>query len=50
VNYLETQISIIFRVIRMAEEPQFPPLPDLGEILDRKDRFVPKKITVLNPA
>ena len=31
----------------MAEEPQFPPLPDLGEILDRKDRFEPKKTTVL---
>ncbi len=31
----------------MAEEPQFPPLPDLGEILDRKDRFKPKKTTIL---
>jgi len=31
----------------MAEEPQFPPLPDIGEILDRKDRFTPKKTTVL---
>ena len=31
----------------MAEEPQFPPLPDIGEILERKDRFQPKKTTVL---
>ena len=31
----------------MAEEPQFPSLPDLGEILDRKKRFIPKKTTVL---
>jgi len=31
----------------MAEEPQFPPLPDVGEILDRKSRFIPKKTTVV---
>jgi len=31
----------------MAEEPQFPSLPDLGDILDRKKRFIPKKTTVL---
>ena len=31
----------------MSEEPEFPPLPDIGEILDRKDRFIPKKTTVL---
>ncbi|MBY9014941.1 MAG: hypothetical protein KGD68_04545 [Candidatus Lokiarchaeota archaeon] len=31
----------------MAEEPQFPPLPDIGDILDRKKRFIPKKTTVL---
>ena len=31
----------------MAEEPQFPPLPDIGEILDRKDRFISKKTSVL---
>ena len=31
----------------MAEEPQFPPLPDVGEILDRKSRFIPEKTTIL---
>ena len=31
----------------MAEEPQFPPLPDIGDILDRKDRFEQKKTAVL---
>ncbi|NVM38152.1 MAG: hypothetical protein HWN81_21340 [Candidatus Lokiarchaeota archaeon] len=31
----------------MAEEPQFPPLPDIGDILDRKDRFKQKKTAVL---
>jgi len=31
----------------MAEEPQFPPLPDIGEILERKDRFYQKVTSVL---
>ena len=31
----------------MAEEPQFPDLPDVGDILDRKERFIVKKTTVL---
>ena len=31
----------------MGEEPQFPPLPDIGEILERKDRFVQKINSVL---
>ncbi|MHA2288124.1 MAG: hypothetical protein ACXABG_04990 [Promethearchaeota archaeon] len=31
----------------MAEEPQFPPLPDIGEILERKDRFKQKNTTIL---
>ena len=31
----------------MAEEPQFPPLPDVGDILERKDRFKQKKTAVL---
>ena len=31
----------------MAEEPQFPPLPDIGEILERKDRFIQKVNSVL---
>lgn len=30
----------------MSEEPQFPEIPDLGEI-DRKDRFIQKKTTVI---
>jgi len=30
----------------MSEEPQFPEIPDLGEI-DRKDRFIQKKTSVL---
>lgn len=31
----------------MSDEPQFPDLPDIGEVLDRKDRFVEKKHSVL---
>ncbi|MFX1356196.1 MAG: hypothetical protein ACFFA8_02845 [Promethearchaeota archaeon] len=31
----------------MSEEPQFPPIPDIGEILSRKDRFIEKKTAVL---
>ncbi len=31
----------------MSEEPELPMLPDIGEILDRKDRFVEKKHSVL---
>jgi len=31
----------------MSEEPQFPPLPDIGDALVRKDRFVEKKTSVL---
>jgi predicted RNA-binding protein len=31
----------------MAETPQFPDMPDVGDILDRKERFVLKKTTVL---
>ena len=31
----------------MSDEPQFPDLPDIGDILDRKDRFVEEKHTVL---
>jgi len=31
----------------MAEEPQFPPIPDIGEILYRKDRFVQKVTTMI---
>ena len=31
----------------MSEQPQFPPIPDLGEILYRKDRFIERKSTVL---
>ncbi len=30
----------------MAEEPQFPDIPDLGDI-DRKDRFIQKKTSVI---
>ncbi|MFW9772214.1 MAG: hypothetical protein ACFFFB_02390 [Candidatus Heimdallarchaeota archaeon] len=30
----------------MSEEPQFPDIPDLGEI-DRKDRFIQKKTSVI---
>jgi DNA replicative helicase MCM subunit Mcm2 (Cdc46/Mcm family) len=31
----------------MAEEPQLPPIPAIGEILDRKKKFVEKKHTVI---
>jgi len=31
----------------MSDEPQFPDLPDIGDVLDRKDRFVEKKHSVL---
>ncbi|MFW9823176.1 MAG: hypothetical protein ACFFE4_09585 [Candidatus Thorarchaeota archaeon] len=31
----------------MAEEPQLPPIPAIGEILDRKKRFVEKKHSVI---
>ena len=31
----------------MGEEPQFPPLPDIGEILERKDRFFQRVTSVL---
>lgn len=29
------------------DEPQLPPIPDLGEIIDRKDKFIEKKYTVI---
>jgi hypothetical protein len=31
----------------MSEEPQLPPLPAIGEILDRKDKFVQRVYTVI---
>ena len=31
----------------MSDEPQLPMLPDIGEILGRKDRFVNNKYSVL---
>jgi Zn finger protein HypA/HybF involved in hydrogenase expression len=31
----------------MAEEPQFPSIPAIGEILDRKKKFVERKHSVL---
>ena len=31
----------------MSEEPQFPMIPDIGNVLERKDRFVVKKVSVL---
>ncbi|MHA1914813.1 MAG: hypothetical protein ACW986_04905 [Promethearchaeota archaeon] len=31
----------------MAEEPQFPPIPSVGDILDRKKRFIEKKHSVI---
>ncbi|MHA2006307.1 MAG: hypothetical protein ACXABO_10635 [Promethearchaeota archaeon] len=34
----------------MAEEPQLPAIPAIGEILDRKKRFVEKKHTVIKCA
>jgi len=31
----------------MSDQPTFPDLPDIGDILDRKERFIVKKTTVL---
>lgn len=31
----------------MSEEPQLPPIPAIGEILDRKDRFIQKVYSVI---
>ena len=31
----------------MSEEPQLPPIPCIGDILDRKDRFVQKVSSVI---
>ncbi|MFX1324835.1 MAG: hypothetical protein ACFE8N_07755 [Promethearchaeota archaeon] len=31
----------------MAEEPQLPPIPDIGEIIDRKKRLVEQKQSVI---
>ena len=31
----------------MAEEPQLPPIPDIGEVMDRKKRFVEKVHSVI---
>ncbi len=31
----------------MAEEPQLPAIPAIGDILDRKKRFIEKKHTVI---
>jgi hypothetical protein len=31
----------------MSEEPQLPQLPDIGEILERKDKFVEKITSVI---
>ncbi|MBN1800145.1 MAG: hypothetical protein JW891_01480, partial [Candidatus Lokiarchaeota archaeon] len=31
----------------MSEEPQFPPLPDIGEVLERKKKLVERVTTVL---
>jgi len=31
----------------MSEEPQLPPIPAIGEILDRKDKFVQKVYSVI---
>lgn len=31
----------------MSDEPQFPSIPAIGEILDRKKKFVERKHTVL---
>jgi hypothetical protein len=33
--------------MKMAEEPQLPSIPAIGEILDRKKKFVERKTTVL---
>ena len=29
------------------DEPQLPPIPAIGDIIDRKDRFIEKKYTVI---
>jgi DNA replicative helicase MCM subunit Mcm2 (Cdc46/Mcm family) len=31
----------------MSDEPQLPPIPAIGEILDRKKRFVEKKHSII---
>ncbi len=31
----------------MSEEPELPPLPAIGDILDRKDRFIQKVYSVI---
>ncbi len=31
----------------MSEEPQLPPIPAIGDILDRKDRFIERVYTVV---
>ncbi len=31
----------------MSEEPQLPPLPSLGDVLDRKERFIQKVYSVI---
>jgi hypothetical protein len=31
----------------LSEEPELPPLPSIGDILDRKDRFVQKVYSVI---
>ena len=31
----------------MSEEPQFPPIPDIGDILERKDSLVERITSVL---
>lgn len=31
----------------MSEEPQLPPIPDIGKVLDRKDRMINKVFSVI---
>ena len=31
----------------MSEEPQFPPIPAIGDVLDRKNRFIQKVYSVI---
>mgnify|MGYP006277214829 CR=1 FL=1 len=31
----------------MSEEPNLPPLPSLGDVLDRKERFIQKVFSVI---
>lgn len=31
----------------MSEEPQLPPLPAIGDILDRKERFIQKVYAII---